>query len=219
MGADLELVVGGRPVLVPRGVAARQWPRASLHELAQLPGRGKAEALEAVLRVGFVLLSGLSAVPGRVLEVAASFGYVTETNWPAVRRAGGTSYQQPGLHQPGDPAAHRQPVPRPGADRAAAALPARGRGRGRHRAGRRVRGRGRFPRRRPGIIRHAGGHPFRSVMPVEKPDCGRARCRLHPGASPSRPGTADRFDDRWNAAAAAAVRRGHRVLRRLQAVG
>jgi gamma-butyrobetaine dioxygenase len=37
--------------------------------------------LEAVLRVGFVLLSGLSAVPGRVLEVAASFGYVRETNY------------------------------------------------------------------------------------------------------------------------------------------
>jgi gamma-butyrobetaine dioxygenase len=42
---------------------------------------GKAEALEAVLRVGFVLLSGLTAVPGRVLEVAASFGYVRETNY------------------------------------------------------------------------------------------------------------------------------------------
>ena len=30
---------------------------------------GKAEALEAVLRVGFVLLSGVPAEPGRVLEV------------------------------------------------------------------------------------------------------------------------------------------------------
>ena len=42
---------------------------------------GKAEALEAVLRVGFVLLSGVPAEPGRVLEVAASFGYVRQTNY------------------------------------------------------------------------------------------------------------------------------------------
>jgi len=42
---------------------------------------GKAEALEAVLRLGFVLLSGVPAEPGRVLEVAASFGYVRETNY------------------------------------------------------------------------------------------------------------------------------------------
>jgi gamma-butyrobetaine dioxygenase len=58
-------------------------------DLAELPAMswpsylagGKAEALEAVLRLGFVLLSGLSAVPGRVLEVAESFGYVRETNY------------------------------------------------------------------------------------------------------------------------------------------
>ena len=42
---------------------------------------GKAEALEAMLRLGFVLLSGVPAEPGRVLEVAASFGYVRETNY------------------------------------------------------------------------------------------------------------------------------------------
>ncbi len=42
---------------------------------------GKAEALEAVLRLGFVLLSGVPAEPGMVLEVAASFGYVRETNY------------------------------------------------------------------------------------------------------------------------------------------
>jgi gamma-butyrobetaine dioxygenase len=42
---------------------------------------GKAEALEAVLRLGFVLLSGVPAEPGRVLEVAASFGHVRETNY------------------------------------------------------------------------------------------------------------------------------------------
>ena len=42
---------------------------------------GKARALAAVLRLGFVLLSGVPAEPGRVLEVAASFGYVRETNY------------------------------------------------------------------------------------------------------------------------------------------
>ena len=34
-----------------------------------------------MLRLGFVLLSGVPAEPGRVLEVAASFGYVRETNY------------------------------------------------------------------------------------------------------------------------------------------
>jgi gamma-butyrobetaine dioxygenase len=55
------------------GLPAMSWP-------SYLAG-GKAEALEAVLRVGFVLLSGVPAVSGRVLEVAASFGYVRETNY------------------------------------------------------------------------------------------------------------------------------------------
>jgi gamma-butyrobetaine dioxygenase len=38
-------------------------------------------ALEAVLRLGFVLLRGVPAEPGLVLEVAASFGFVRETNY------------------------------------------------------------------------------------------------------------------------------------------
>ena len=38
-------------------------------------------ALEAVLRLGFVLLRGVPAEPGTVLEVAASFGFVRETNY------------------------------------------------------------------------------------------------------------------------------------------
>ena len=57
--------------------------------LAELPAMswssylagGKAKALEAVLRLGFVLLSSVPAEPGRVLEVAASFGYVRHTNY------------------------------------------------------------------------------------------------------------------------------------------
>jgi gamma-butyrobetaine dioxygenase len=42
---------------------------------------GKAQALHAVLRLGFVLLRDVPAEPGRVLDVAASFGYVRETNY------------------------------------------------------------------------------------------------------------------------------------------
>ena len=55
------------------GLPAMSWP-------SYLAGR-KAEALEAMLRLGFVLLSGVPAEPGRVLEVAASFGYVRQTNY------------------------------------------------------------------------------------------------------------------------------------------
>jgi gamma-butyrobetaine dioxygenase len=42
---------------------------------------GKARALAAVLRLGFVLLRDVPAEPGTVLDVAASFGYVRETNY------------------------------------------------------------------------------------------------------------------------------------------
>jgi gamma-butyrobetaine dioxygenase len=55
------------------GLPAMSWP-------SYLDG-GKAKALEAMLRLGFVLLSGVPAEPGRVLEVAASFGYVRQTNY------------------------------------------------------------------------------------------------------------------------------------------
>ena len=55
------------------GLLAMSWPR-------YLAG-GKAGALAAVLRLGFVLLRDVPAEPGRVLEVAASFGYVRETNY------------------------------------------------------------------------------------------------------------------------------------------
>jgi gamma-butyrobetaine dioxygenase len=41
----------------------------------------QAAALEAVLRLGFVLLHDVPAEPGVVLEVAASFGFVRETNY------------------------------------------------------------------------------------------------------------------------------------------
>jgi len=41
----------------------------------------RARALDAVLRWGFVLLRDVPAEPGMVLEVAASFGFVRETNY------------------------------------------------------------------------------------------------------------------------------------------
>ncbi len=43
--------------------------------------RRRARALEAVLRWGFVLLHDVPAETGMVLEVAASFGFVRETNY------------------------------------------------------------------------------------------------------------------------------------------
>jgi gamma-butyrobetaine dioxygenase len=41
----------------------------------------RADGLEALLRNGFVLLSGVPVAPRTVLEVAESFGYVRETNY------------------------------------------------------------------------------------------------------------------------------------------
>ena len=44
------------------------------------PGH-RADCLDAVLRTGFTLLRGVPVTPGAVLEVAAGFGYVRETNY------------------------------------------------------------------------------------------------------------------------------------------
>ena len=65
--ADLAENAGGLP--------EHSWPR-YLGEPA-----GRARALDAVLRWGFVLLHDVPAEPGMVLEVAASFGFVRETNY------------------------------------------------------------------------------------------------------------------------------------------
>jgi gamma-butyrobetaine dioxygenase len=65
--ADLDPAAGR----LPEG----SWPR----YLAEPADR--ARALDAVLRWGFVLLHGVPAEPGMVLEVAASFGFVRETNY------------------------------------------------------------------------------------------------------------------------------------------
>jgi len=65
--ADLDPAAGRLP--------EDSWPR----YLAEPASR--ARALDAVLRWGFVLLHHVPAEPGRVLEVAASFGFVRETNY------------------------------------------------------------------------------------------------------------------------------------------
>ncbi len=43
--------------------------------------RHRADCLDAVLRTGFTVLRGVPVEPGAVLEVAAGFGYVRETNY------------------------------------------------------------------------------------------------------------------------------------------
>jgi gamma-butyrobetaine dioxygenase len=65
--ADLDPAAGRLP--------EAGWPR----YLAEPADR--ARALDAVLRWGFVLLRDVPAEPGLVLEVAASFGFVRETNY------------------------------------------------------------------------------------------------------------------------------------------
>jgi len=67
LAADLEPSTGRFP--------QASWPR-YLGEPAE-----RIRALEAALRAGFVLLRGVPAEPGAVLEVAASFGFVRETNY------------------------------------------------------------------------------------------------------------------------------------------
>jgi gamma-butyrobetaine dioxygenase len=65
------------------GAGRSQGPQASWPRyLAKSAER--ARALDAVLRWGFVLLHDVPAEPGMVLEVAASFGYVRETNYGAL---------------------------------------------------------------------------------------------------------------------------------------
>jgi gamma-butyrobetaine dioxygenase len=57
------------------GLPEASWP----HYLAEPAERVR--GLDAVLRLGFVLLRDVPAEPGLVREVAASFGYVRETNY------------------------------------------------------------------------------------------------------------------------------------------
>ena len=62
----------------PANLPQASWPR-----YLDRPDSGtdRIRALEDVLRLGFVLLHDVPAEPGMVLEVAASFGFVRETNY------------------------------------------------------------------------------------------------------------------------------------------
>jgi gamma-butyrobetaine dioxygenase len=57
-----------------------RFPRASWPRYLGQPAE-RIRALAAVRRLGFVLLRGVPTEPGAVLEVAASFGFVRETNY------------------------------------------------------------------------------------------------------------------------------------------
>jgi gamma-butyrobetaine dioxygenase len=59
------------------------WPQASWQEYLAEPAE-RIRSLAAVMRLGFVLLHDVPVEPGTVLEVAATFGYVRETNYGAL---------------------------------------------------------------------------------------------------------------------------------------
>jgi len=75
---DKELWVAADLIGPHSEVPEASWPR-YLAEPAE-----RARALAAVLRLGFVLLHEVPAEPGTVLAVAASFGYVRQTNYGAL---------------------------------------------------------------------------------------------------------------------------------------
>jgi gamma-butyrobetaine dioxygenase len=62
---------------------AASWPQASWQEYLAEPAE-RIRSLAAVMRLGFVLLHDVPVEPGTVLQVAATFGYVRETNYGAL---------------------------------------------------------------------------------------------------------------------------------------
>ncbi len=64
---------------LPPDLAGRR-PEVSWRRYLAEPAE-RIRALDAVLRLGFVLLADVPADPGMVLQVAATFGYVRETNY------------------------------------------------------------------------------------------------------------------------------------------
>jgi gamma-butyrobetaine dioxygenase len=99
--------------------AKRLWRAADLD--GRLPAAGwdayrsddavRIGCLEAVLRYGFVLLRGVPAAPGTVESVAATFGYVRETNYGRVfdvrvEHAPANAAPAGLLRRPGRPAQH-----------------------------------------------------------------------------------------------------------------
>ena len=99
--------------------------------------------LAGVRRYGFGKLNGGPVKPEALLQVAALFGYVRETNYGTLVRGPRRGQpEQPRLHQPRPAGAHRQSLPRSCADAAAPGLP------GKLRGGRRLHRGRRLPRRR-----------------------------------------------------------------------
>ena len=107
-----ERTEDGKRLWLPAELENGRLPQANWARYLDQPAE-RIRALKAVLRLGFVLLRDVPPEPGTVLEVAASFGLRQGDQLrPPVRRAGRASAaRQPGLHQPGYPPAHRQPVP------------------------------------------------------------------------------------------------------------
>jgi gamma-butyrobetaine dioxygenase len=77
--ADLD----GRVGRLEEGRSQASWPQASWPEYLAEPAE-RIRSLAAVMRLGFVLLHDVPAEPGMVLRVAASFGFVRETNYGAL---------------------------------------------------------------------------------------------------------------------------------------
>ncbi len=70
----------GKALWLPADIGPGHRPEGSWQRYLDEPAE-RIRCLDAVLRQGFVLLHDVPAEPGVVLEVAASFGYVRETNY------------------------------------------------------------------------------------------------------------------------------------------
>lgn len=77
---DAEQAPDDRCESAKRLWAATEPPRFDWTRVLAEPEQ-RADCLEAVLRTGFALLHGIPLLPGAVLDVAATFGYVRETNY------------------------------------------------------------------------------------------------------------------------------------------
>jgi gamma-butyrobetaine dioxygenase len=81
-GGDDERTEGHKQLWLPADLdpGTGRLPQASWPGYLGQPAE-RIRALEAVMRLGFVLLRGVPPEPGMVLEVAGSFGFVRETNY------------------------------------------------------------------------------------------------------------------------------------------
>jgi gamma-butyrobetaine dioxygenase len=77
-----ERTEDGKQLWLPGDLAPEtgRFPQATWSRYLDQPAE-RLRALEAVLRLGFVLLRDVPPEPGTMLEVAASFGFVRETNY------------------------------------------------------------------------------------------------------------------------------------------